>query len=345
MNGTITAYNSTTHAITINFGLDGNNNPQGANTAMSGQVTSCAWGHSCDAAGGSWATAAAATDGLTLTIPAGTFCFSSTTSLGYYPIMNCSIIGAGKDLTFLSNVFQIRGGANDLDAPFADFRSSLSARINTATIGATSITLKNSAQASNFTVGQWLCVCGEATMIFGYPPNYQWIEYHQITSIVGGVISFTDYPLLHTYKDTWPEVDSCPITFTNLDGVTDTIITLANHGMINFNTVPDGQGGFINTPFWINTNGLGTMPGGLAGQEGTSWHPLVVDANNFKFYFTAGSNIKLTSAGTGARLHRGSGDLGGPATAWPMSPSWNAEQTWQGLTCDPVLTSRRSWRA
>lgn len=75
--------------------------------------------------------------------------------------------------------------------------------IATAHARDTTVTLLNAAEAADFTVGRWLAVCGIATQSLGYPPNFQHVEYHQVTGIAGAVLTL-DAPLRKSYSQTWP---------------------------------------------------------------------------------------------------------------------------------------------
>src|SRR6266511_2467905 len=81
-----------------------------------------------------------------------------------------------------------------------------SARIQSVSAGATSVDLMTSADASKFSVGQWVLVCGLSLQTWGYPPNWQFFEYKQITNISGSVVTLAD-ALDYSYKSTWPVVD------------------------------------------------------------------------------------------------------------------------------------------
>jgi hypothetical protein len=96
-----------------------------------------------------------------------------------------------------------------------------SARIQTVSAGATSVDLITPADASKFSVGQWVLVSGLALQggaggIPGYPPNFQFFEYKQIVNISGSVVTFAS-PLANSYESTWPVV-SDPGGTANLGG-------------------------------------------------------------------------------------------------------------------------------
>jgi hypothetical protein len=97
-----------------------------------------------------------------------------------------------------------------------------SARIQTVSAGATSVDLITPADASKFSVGQWVLVSGlelqgGAGGNPGYPPNFQFFEYKQIVNISGSVVTFAS-PLVNSYESTWPVVDSFQGGTVNLGG-------------------------------------------------------------------------------------------------------------------------------
>lgn len=294
--------------------------------AMSAHIKPIAWGSSCDAAVTAWWAACDATDGLTLTIPAGVFVVSGPHSL-LRSGRNCNVVGAGPTLTRF-NQMNISTGIT----PTMNHGSVV--RVHTANAGDTFVTAKDSILLSRLTVGNYVCVTGISTQAnYGFPPTFQQIEYHKITSIVGSQVNL-DGALRFDYLETWPELDSVPITITGTGGA-DAVIHLPEHG---FNGVyPTGF-----TQFFLDTNGIGTMPGGLEGQEGTStvpgttWQAIIIDADNFKFTFQGNPPVSgLTSVGSGVVLHRSGVEQAGPACIYPMESGWDVEQTISGITVDP----------
>src|SRR5262249_23723536 len=90
--------------------------------------------------------------------------------------------------------------------------SAHSARIETVSAGATSLNLMTPADATKFSVGQWILVSGlelqgGAGGNPGYPPNFQFFEYKQIIDISGSVLTLAS-PLANSYESTWPAVDN-----------------------------------------------------------------------------------------------------------------------------------------
>jgi hypothetical protein len=74
-------------------------------------------------------------------------------------------------------------------------------------------------------VGGWILVSGLSLQDYGYPPNFQYNEYRQVTGISGTIISFSE-PLANTYRSTWPEVDPTHGSSVDLAGPA-TIFALA----------------------------------------------------------------------------------------------------------------------
>src|SRR5262249_51835691 len=112
-----------------------------------------------------------------------------------------------------------------------------SARIQTVSAGATNINLITAADASKFSVGQWILVGGLELQGGtggqpGYPPNFQFFEYKQIANISGSVVTLAD-PLDNSYKSTWPLIgnnsgvdEGGPATIYALDPQFDTQQTI-----------------------------------------------------------------------------------------------------------------------
>lgn len=91
-----------------------------------------------------------------------------------------------------------------------------SARIQTVSAGATSVTLTaasaSAGHIARFSVNQWMMVAGWATQGnfpggYSFPNNFHWHDYVKITSIVGDTIHFTGHPLAHYYDANWPELN------------------------------------------------------------------------------------------------------------------------------------------
>lgn len=87
-----------------------------------------------------------------------------------------------------------------------------SARLQSVQAGSRSVTLKNTAQASLFTVGDWALLTGFDIQglwgsPYGYPSNAHFFEYAKITGVSGATVTFAD-PLKNTYLSTWPNYNS-----------------------------------------------------------------------------------------------------------------------------------------
>ena len=130
----------------------------------------------------------------------------------YMPALKYHFAGENGLTNGLYNV-TISGYGATVDSLFIGTKGLLrddfdhSARIQSVSAGATSVDLMTSADASKFSVGQWVLVCGLSLQTWGYPPNWQFFEYKQITNISGPVVTFSD-GLAHSYKSTWPVVNN-----------------------------------------------------------------------------------------------------------------------------------------
>jgi Tryptophan-rich Synechocystis species C-terminal domain len=137
------------------------------------------------------------------------FAGTNTLTAGLYNV-TISGYGATVDALYI-------GTPNLLQDDFAH-----SARIQTVSAGATSVDLITPADASKFSVGQWVLVSGLELQGGsggqpGYPPNFQFFEYKQIVNISGSVVTFAS-PLANSYESTWPVVDSLQGGAVNLGG-------------------------------------------------------------------------------------------------------------------------------
>lgn len=80
-----------------------------------------------------------------------------------------------------------------------------SARLNAVPLGATSVTLQNVADAAHFAVGNWVMVSSlEMQGQQGFPPNWYYFDYAQISAIAGTTVTFT-HPLFFSHKSTYPQ--------------------------------------------------------------------------------------------------------------------------------------------
>ena len=136
---------------------------------------------------------------IELYMPPLTYHFAGNDSLtdGLYNV-TISAYGATVDSLFIGTRWLLQ---NNFDH---------SARIQTVSAGATSLDLITPADASKFSVGQWVLVSGlslQGGIDLGYPPNFQFFEYKQITNISGSLVTLAD-PLANSYKSTWPVVEN-----------------------------------------------------------------------------------------------------------------------------------------
>lgn len=91
-----------------------------------------------------------------------------------------------------------------------------SARINSVSAGATSVTITNTSYCSRFVAGKWAVVTGfdlqgGYNTPYGYPPNPHFFDYVQIVSTAScagsGLITISR-PLTYSYLSTWPLFNS-----------------------------------------------------------------------------------------------------------------------------------------
>jgi hypothetical protein len=144
--------------------------------------------------------------------PAGTYNFAS--------FGGSSFINGAKDVTLNNtgatwtpgNIFL---STDHISQVGIDHASGKSARIQTANIGATSVTLTaasaSAGHISRFSVGQHILVCGWPIQAawqapYSFPPNWAFHEFRKITAIVGDTISFSE-SLEYYYSSSWPEIN------------------------------------------------------------------------------------------------------------------------------------------
>lgn len=89
-----------------------------------------------------------------------------------------------------------------------------SARVKTINPGATTIELSTASASaghiSRFAIGRYIMVTGwdiqgSFQSPYGFPPNFQWVEFRKITNIVGNFIT-VDAALTYYYDQNWPEM-------------------------------------------------------------------------------------------------------------------------------------------
>ncbi len=267
---------------------------------------------SCDTAMGVWLATAIANDGSTLTIPSyngigvnSPYHLATLNGFGN-GVKNCTITaqsGASVDTLFI-------GHAGCLVQDFTH-----SARIVTTTASATSVTLVTVADASRFSVNQWIMISGLGIQAgASYPPNFEFLEFRQITGIVGGVISFTA-PLTYIYRSTWPEVDQFPVSI--------------NIGTSTFTSIGPVINGTSTQNAYFTTTG--SLPTGIT--AGTGYFIVNASGANFQVSTTSGgAPISLSGTQSGTHyFHSGNYDVGGPATIYALTAEFDGTQVWSGL--------------
>jgi hypothetical protein len=155
----------------------------------------------------SWLTFARANSGSTLTVPAGYFLINSNpgNEIGWAGFTNkcknATIQGSTTGVTKFNRFYM--GTYSNLQYTY-----DTAGRIETAAAGSNTITLVNSGDASKFSVGNWVLVCGLGLMrADSYPLSFQYFEYRKITTESGNRLTL-DAPLAYDYKSTWPLVRS-----------------------------------------------------------------------------------------------------------------------------------------
>jgi opacity protein-like surface antigen len=127
---------------------------------------------------------------------------SGSTCILYNPhwagIKKLQIVGYGATLkgSFFLGVDGMRTGP--------DYRG----KVQSVSAGSNSVTLLNAADAAKFKVGAWALMSGYdlqglLNVDYGYPPNWAFMEYVQISSINGATVTFTA-PLKYSYLSNWP---------------------------------------------------------------------------------------------------------------------------------------------
>lgn len=91
---------------------------------------------------------------------------------------------------------------------FTEITTSQTFLINSASAGASSVTLKTIGDAVNFSVGEWVLVNSYDQLMSqdpgGYPPSARYADYATVTSISGATINLSA-SLAHTHSDSFPE--------------------------------------------------------------------------------------------------------------------------------------------
>ena len=145
-----------------------------------------------------------------LTIPSGSIMnfasFGGVSWINGCPKLNVQATGARlQGSLFLMTLHMTQIG---IDQP-----AGKSARVKTINPGASTIELTTeSASAghiSRFAVGRYIMVTGwdiqgDFQAEYGFPPNFQWVEFRKVTDITGNVLTI-DSPLIYFYDQNWIE--------------------------------------------------------------------------------------------------------------------------------------------
>jgi hypothetical protein len=241
-----------------------------------------------------------------LYIPPGTYRLASANGLTD-GVLDATVSGWGATIDAIAYI-----GTSNLIS--TDWKHN--ARLKSAAEGATSVTLLNPADVSQFFVGQWILIAGLGLQTGdSYPPNFQYNEYRQITDIVGSTLSFTK-GLRFSYKLTWPEIDAGQVT---IDIANSTITVIGSVGGI-----AERELAFITT--------TGKLPVGIR----VNARYFIKNLSGSTFQLSAspgGAPIKLWGTQSGVHtFHRGNYDLAGPPIAYPLARGFDSIHRWYGLT-------------
>ncbi len=144
-------------------------------------------------------------DLVLLYMPPGSYVLNATTlPAPFAGIKNLVVEGHGATILYATTTLVVTARAGYPDV------ANKSARLQTVSTGDTSATLVTAGDASNFSVGNWCSIAAlELQGTAGYPPNFHYNQFVQITGISGGVISF--FPAAsQTYSSAYPVTDSYP---------------------------------------------------------------------------------------------------------------------------------------
>lgn len=175
-----------------------------------------------------WALANQASNQVVLTVPSGKVCWFATNTPMFRGVKDLIVEGAGATLSSL-NGFSFALGDNNWSSTLGGggvcqrglaASDGCSARIQTVSAGASTVTLTSASAASGyisrFSVGKWIMVAGLDQQglwnsAFGFPPNFRFFEWRQIVScnasptVCTGTTITLDRPLTNSYLDTWPQ--------------------------------------------------------------------------------------------------------------------------------------------
>lgn len=168
-----------------------------------------------------WARANQGSGRVVLTVPNDANCWFGSSVASIISVANAwaaginnlIVEGTGATISAVGGAGFWLGGRGVCQAGIAS-ANGCSARIETASAGATQVTLTASSMAagyiSRFPVGKWLMLGGLDTQglwkaPYGYPPNQTFFEWRRVAAVdaLTGVITL-DRPLGNTYLSTWP---------------------------------------------------------------------------------------------------------------------------------------------
>lgn len=223
-------------------------------------------------------------------------------------IKNCRIRGAGSSVCHFGYVQLGTWGGY-----MGGF--SRQARVNTINPGDPFVTVRNVQHINRFRAGEYIYVCSDALMLYGYPPTWQNGEYVKVASVdvaLGRVYIDPATPITKRHSQTLPEIDSTPLTFVQLNPA---VVRWPGHDRSEPWDPPNVG---LESMFSFGKNPLNPnsqMPGGMAGFDETSW--VVIDKLNdtdFTFSWQFGQPLATVSNfGVDLRGHRNGLDLAGPA--------------------------------
>jgi hypothetical protein len=165
----------------------------------------------------SLATAAKAITGLVaIYLPQGTICYSS--NKWFFGLLNVNLIGAAGITTLQctntsnnnADLTQPINTGSPLQTNFSTFTGGWNYTngflFNTVAAGATSISLVNSGDVSNFAAGNRILLYGyEQDVPTSFPPGARYFDYCTIQSIVGSTLFLTG-PVKNSYNSQWADV-------------------------------------------------------------------------------------------------------------------------------------------
>lgn len=168
------------------------------------------WGNDDTTAFAAFNTANNGGSNVTLTIPAGRYCFANgpfSLAIGT-GIQGLSVIGTGgptlTDMLDTGVGFAINAGTTGKLVLYND--NTAESYVQTVGAGATVLNMLTPADAGKYSVNTWAWMTGYDTQGFGSPPNPAFAEFVFIiaTDAVAGTVTIQT-PLKYSYKSDWPE--------------------------------------------------------------------------------------------------------------------------------------------